>query len=185
MRLQPAADNVVFHREGRPELPAAAPIRDGEHHRADRRAYSPDDRPDRGLRRRRGSCLLRSGSRCCLRRHRKIRQGQDGCPFCRRGRAPRQQGIDAQCGRQRDRRQQPRERQKCLFRQPFDRERTDDRDDQDHDAAREAHLQELHTRRLIPARRRSAAAARAARRRAFSAPAGPRTACRQSRHRSC
>ena len=190
VRLQPAADNVVFHREGRPELPAAAPIRDGEHHRADRHAYSPDDRPDRGLRRRRGSCLLRSGSRCCLRRHRKIRQGRGGCPFRRRGRAPRQQGIDAQCGRQRDRRQQPRERrgperQKCLFRQPFDRERTDDRDDQDHDAAREAHLQELHTRHLIPARRRSAAAARAARRRAFSAPAGPRTACRQSRHRSC
>ena len=77
------------------------------------------------------------------------------------------------------------ERQKCLFRQPFDRERTDDRDDQDHDAAREAHLQELHARRLIPARRRSAAAARAARRRAFAAPAEPRTACRRSSHRSC
>ena len=86
-----------------------------------------------------------SRSRCrpCFRR--KSRQGRDGCPFRRRRRAPRQQGIDAQCGRQRHRRQQPRERrgperQKCLFRQPFDRERTDDRDDQDHDAAREAQL---------------------------------------------
>ena len=144
VRLQPAAGKAAFHREGRPELPAAAPIRDGEHHRADRRAHGPDDHPDRNLRRRHGSCLLRSGSRCRLRR-REIRQGRGCGPFRCRGRAPRQQRIDAERRWQRDRHQQPHERrgperQKGLFRQPLDRQRADDRDDQDHDAAREAHL---------------------------------------------
>ena len=187
MGLQPPPGHLVFHRERHLKFPVAFPVSHGKNGGTKHRSHHPDDAPQgnrrgwsgNGLRRNRHNPRLRKrGENCGL------------CGDCYRCRFPRQQRIDTHFGGQGKGDKQPHQcsapkRQKGFLWQAVDCQRAQHGNDQNHRRTADAHLQQAHTRHLIPNPRQSVSASQFVQQKASSCPEAPQTICQQNRHRPC